>query len=149
MSIFFSTFVMKTYPCMDNKEKELLLASSRLLQEWESGPVRFNAPYPDMTSEEKSKTMVYQQQMIQSLQKNFDLMSTEMRGLRDDISKLMSRLAEKEKSLSEKDQILSEKDKLLSAALTEISSLKDQLRLANKNRYGSKSHKGKCVRNQR
>lgn len=59
----------------------------------------------------------------------------------------MSRLAEKEKSLSEKDQILSGKDKLLSAALTEISSLKDQLRLANRSRYGSKSQKGKCVRN--
>lgn len=87
MSISFSTFVVKNIG-MDNKEKELLLASSRLLQEWESGPVRFNDPYPDMTSEEKSKTMVYQQQMIQSLQKNLDLMSTEMRCLRDDIQSL-------------------------------------------------------------
>lgn len=49
---------------MDQDERDFILESAHKIEEWENTPRTFVDPYSDMTSEEKSKLLAYQQELL-------------------------------------------------------------------------------------
>lgn len=127
---------------MGQDERDFILNSAARLEEWESTPRSFEDPYREMTTEEKSKLLIYQQRLLDE----------QHRQVQE-----QSETAAREKARA--DELLSKMDKMLAqqtAMMEMLASLRDenaelrkqlaakdeQLRLERKNRYGSKSQKG-------
>lgn len=50
---------------MDQEEKLQILRSARLLEEYENTPRTFNDPYAEMSDIEKSKLIIYLQELLE------------------------------------------------------------------------------------
>jgi septal ring factor EnvC (AmiA/AmiB activator) len=132
---------------MDQSEKEYIYQSAQRLLEHENAPKVFDDPYSDMTSEEKSKTILYLQEQQAKLLSKLDEMTASQDKMVAAQVTMSNTLAEASGKLSEaNNQIaallntIQEKDKLIVA-------LQEQIKLHNKQRFGATSqeigkHKG-------
>lgn len=116
---------------MDQQERDKILKSATVLKEREERLVPWFDPYSDMSSEEKSKLIMELMRLRQSDQERID-------SLIDKVDKLSDSLL----SSTEESRLLRLELSKLSSLQKENASLKEQLKLERKNRYGSRSQKG-------
>lgn len=134
---------------MDQSEKEYIYQSAQRLLEHENAPKVFDDPYSDMTSEEKSKTILYLQEQQAKLLSKLDEMTASQDKMVAAQVTMSNTLAEASGKLSEaNNQIaallntIQEKDKLIVA-------LQEQIKLNNKQRFGATSQKGKSIKKEK
>ena len=149
---------------MDKYEIEQILRSARLLEEYENTPASFVDPYSDMSEIDKSKLLVYQQELIQSLYRQMEDQRKEsssqierliakvdhgnesIASLVELIKSLRTENAQQKndfsKSLNAKDAEIARLSKMVAELLKANKAKDEQLALDRKNQFGSKSQKG-------
>lgn len=124
---------------MDQGERDFILESARRVEDWENTPRRFVDPYQDMTSEEKSKLLIYQQGLIANKEREVAELNAKLDKLLESqtsMSVSMSEMAAELKNLRVENKA---KDK-------QIASLTELLNRNNQAIFGSKSQKSKKLK---
>ena len=134
---------------MDEREREHILRSARLLQEYENTPAAFNDPYSEMSDIEKLKQIIYQQELLekQSRQAEDERRQAEderrqNEELRRQIDALVAQLAQSNATNASLIEIIKSLKDEHAKLQSKIAALTEQLALDRKSRYGSKSQKG-------
>ena len=134
---------------MDQEEKLQILRSARLLEEYENTPRTFNDPYAEMSDIEKSKLIIYLQELLEEQKRQVREQREIASRERARADQLMSKLDDMTKQFSELLQLLKAQEKEnaqlkeeLAKVLKAHTALSEQQKLDRKNRYGSKSQKG-------
>ena len=118
----------------------------------------FDAPYPDMNTEEKSKELVYLQHTIDNLNDTVESLREELRQSREQKEELLRGQADLRSALNVLSQSLlsaeaaqkkaestqKHAESVIEQQARQISDLQDQLKRNNKAQFGSKSHKKKA-----
>jgi putative transposase len=127
---------------MPQDERDFILNSAARLEEWENTPRDFEDPYCDMTTEEKSKLLILQQQMLDERQLQVE--AAEARAARSEakLDKIMSQLSQLMDMVRQRDTENARLRDELAQADKKITALAEQVRLGRKNRFGSKSQRG-------
>lgn len=127
---------------MDEREKEHILQSARLLQEYENTPAAFTDPYSDMSDIEKSKLIIYQQELLARQ----DRQAEDLRRQIDALVALLAQSNATNASLMELIKSLRDEQAQLQSKMEELiksnAAMTEQLALDRKNRFGSRSQKG-------
>lgn len=134
---------------MDQDERDFILSSAARLKEWKNTPREFEDPYRDMTSEEKSKLLIYQQQMLEEERKQKAAQLAKIEEMADSLKKMTASMSESNARLvSMMDMLSPLRDenarlrKELAEANKKNAAQTEQLKLGRKHRFGSKSQKG-------
>lgn len=121
---------------MDQSERDFILESARRVEEWENTPRAFMDPYSDMTSEEKSKLLVYQQELLANKERELAELNAKLDKLLESQTSMTVSMTGMASELKELRISNAAKDK-------EIKSLTELLKRNNQTMFGSKSQKAK------
>lgn len=127
---------------MDREEKQQILQSSRLLEAYENTPRPFNDPYIEMSDIEKSKLILYLQELLEEQKRQAKEQQEIALKERARADQLMSKLDELLELMKLQDKENARLKDELAQVLKANTSLSEQHRLERKNKYGSKSQKG-------
>ena len=123
---------------MTSEEKDKILASARMLEQWEKTPAPWEDPYSDMTETEKSKLIELLIDQRDESRRREEAASRKREELQKRISELMEQHTRQMASLM--DQIC-ELTKLLKEKDIENAKLKGRVDLSNRNKYSRTSQK--------
>ena len=134
---------------MEQDERDFILNSAARLREWENTPRDFDDPYRDMTTEEKSRLLIYQQQMLEEKRRQMGAIESQAareRARADEqtakLDKIMTQLSALTDMLGGLRDENARLRKALDEANRQLASKDEQLKLGRKKRFGSKSQKG-------
>ena len=133
---------------MDQTERDFIRRSAARVEEWENTPRPFDDPYSDMNTEEKSKLLVYLQQIIDNLNNTVESLREELRQSREQKEELLRGQADLRSALNVLSQSLlsaeaaqKKAESVIEQQARQISDLRDHLKRNNKAQFGSKSQK--------
>lgn len=128
---------------MDQSKRNFILESARRVEEWENTPRACVDPYNDMTSEEISKLLVYQQELLANKEREVANKERELVELNAKLDKLLESQTSMTVSMTEMASELKELRISNAAKDKEIKSLTELLKRNNQTMFGSKSQKAK------
>lgn len=101
---------------MDLEEKLQILQSAKLLEAYENTPRPFNDPYVEMTSTEKSKLIIYLQELLEEQKRQVKAQQLQAETQRE--------LAEKERANA--DQLMAKLDNMANQCTELLQLIKEQ-----------------------
>lgn len=131
---------------MGQDERDFILESARKVEEWENTPRVFEDPYSDMTSEEKSRLLVYQQELLAVKEREIAGLHAKLDRLIESQNKSQEAMASMTASMSGMAGELRELRLSNAAKDREIQSLTELLSRNNQTMFGSRSQKAKASR---